>query len=862
MTDTHTPSGVVSGLGRRRFIGYVIAAPTLMTGAKLLTGGERAGAQTGPLAVPSTGQLAEYYDLIDFLRDSQLPTSNLITIEVNEDGTVGFELHRTEVGQGLTTSLGMVIADEMGVPLDAVRMTQADARPELLFNQITGGSHSTYSLYNPLRIAAALARERILSAGALLLGFEANRLELVDGIVRAPDGTNLGIGELAAEAASELTEAVEVAEGALRSEQTLVGTPRNRVDSRSMVTGERKYTLDLDLPDALPTMLCRPPTINGTVISVNNRAAVEAMPGVTHVTVVSTATTDAPGAPIGAQVGGPPLGAGSPQAVAVRARTFGQCIDAVRALDVTWGAGSADAESDQTVRDELHAGELPVLSLDADALVDRLEASLPDSVDLSVLDGITGLLGDLGQASPVKSMQRSYTFAFQSNTPLEPNSAVVDPNGVDGKIEIWAPLKNPLVAEQRLNEEFGGGPAGTELGGSTRVKVHVVQAGGSFGRELFWDAAAEAARVAVAIGEPVRLMWHRTDEFRQGRTHPACRSTIGAIFTDETGILTYNQSHTSVMTDFGHGLGDALSADLATVPPEVSDLIGQQQFVPDIPGAGDIGYSQTVWHLTQFVPYNVGLPVQVLNEVNNNHRTSSMRNIYSPNSVTARELFLDEICEILGRDPFEFRMSTLKDERSKAVMAKVGEVGNWGRTMAPGTAQGLGFHAEYKGRIACLMEIDATAATVDRNLPVGFGGPRITKAVVAIDVGKPINPRGIEAQVMGGMMDGIANALTYSLHLANGNFLEGTWDQAHYTRQWNVPFDLEIIVMPPTSATPGGMGEFGVAASMAAAATSYARATGTKPTSFPINHDRADLGFEPIPPDAPIPASPTDGLSR
>lgn len=857
--QTVAPAG---GVSRRRFMGYVIAAPTLVTGARLLGVAEAAGAATpGGLAqlVPSNGQIAEYYDLIDFLRDSQLPTSNLITVQVNDDGTIGFELHRTEVGQGITTSMSMIIADEMGVPLESVRMTQADARPELLFNQITGGSHSTYSLYTPLRIASAIAREQLLKAAALQLGGEAGRFEIVDGIVRAPDGTTLGIAELAQEAAAQLTEAVEIGEDDLRSDLKLVGTPQNRIDSRSMVTGERKYTLDLDIPDALPTMLCRPPTINGTLQSVNNQAAVEAMPGVTDVVVVSTASTDVPGAPFGDAPGAPATGPGTPQAVAVRAETFGQCIDAVRALDVTWGAGSADDQSDQSVQDELAAAELPVLSLDPQDLLDRLEAS---GVDLSALDAVTGLLPGLVEANPLKSLTRTYTFAFQSNTPLEANSAVVDPNGVDGKVEIWAPLKNPLVAEQRLNEEFGGGPAGSELPETSGVKVHVVQAGGSFGRELFWDAAAEAARVAVQIGKPVRLMWHRTDEYRQGRTHPACRSTIGAVYTPQTGVLTYNQSHTSVMTDFAHGLGDALSADLATVPPELFDVIGAQQQIPDIPGAGDIGYSQTVWHLTQFVPYDMGLPLQVLNEVNNTHRTSSMRNIYSPNSVTARERFIDELCEILGHDPFEFRLAQLKNANAKAVMAKVGEVGQWGRALPSGTAQGLGFHSEYKGQCAALVEVDASDATVNRPIVGGFTGPRVTKAVVAVDVGKPINPRGIEAQMMGGLMDGIANALTYSLHLRDGHFLEGTWDQAYYTRQWNVPFEVEVIVMPPSSDTPGGVGEFGVAAAMAAVANAYARATGTNPTHFPINHDRARLGFEPIPPDAPIPASPTDGLSR
>jgi isoquinoline 1-oxidoreductase beta subunit len=114
----------------------------------------------------------------------------------------------------------------------------------------------------------------------------------------------------------------------------------------------------------------------------------------------------------------------------------------------------------------------------------------------------------------------------------------------------------------------------------------------------------------------------------------------------------------------------------------------------------------------------------------------------------------------------------------------------------------------------------------------------------------------------GGIMDGIAQTLSYSLHLKDGAFLEGSWDNAFYTRQWNTPADVQVIVMPPTGDQPGGAGELGVAPAMAATACAYSRATGTLPTTFPVNHNRSDLGFTPLPTVPPIPESPTDGLTR
>ncbi len=105
----------------------------------------------------------------------------------------------------------------------------------------------------------------------------------------------------------------------------------------------------------------------------------------------------------------------------------------------------------------------------------------------------------------------------------------------------------------------------------------------------------------------------------------------------------------------------------------------------------------------------------------------------------------------------------------------------------PGTAQGIALHSEYKSRAACLIEIDCRPATVNRQIHDAYTGPRVTKAVFAVDAGLPINPLGLKAQMMGGIMDGIAQALTYSLHLKDGHFLEGSWDNAYYTRQWNTP---------------------------------------------------------------------------
>ncbi|ONH22232.1 molybdopterin cofactor-binding domain-containing protein [Pseudofrankia asymbiotica] len=755
-------------IGRRRFLGYVLAAPTLVTAAEIGLRPSVAAASSADAQLPSPN-ITNIVDLNDLMTLAATPTSGLIAVEVGQDGMVSFALPRAEVGQGITTSTAMLIAEELSVPLERVRITLADARPELVFNQLTGGSNTTFATYTPIRVAAAIARRRLLDAAAIALGSAVTDLSLRAGTIVSRSGRSIDIGALADKAASTQTQQVSV-ELAPRESFTVIGKPHSRIDALDAVTGRKKFAMDLDVPDAKPTMVCRPPTINGKVGSVANLTEVRAMAGVTHVVVISTG-------------------------VAVRAETFGQCIDAVRALRVTWKPGTAAGKSDETVRQELERAELP-----------------------------------LGLPPLTPTVEGKFTFYFRGNSALETNCAVADVRA--DRAEIWSGLKSPIVAQQTIAAKLGL-PA-------SRVAVHVVQGGGSFGRKLFFDAALEAAEVSQKIGKPVKLMWHRADDARQGRAHPMVTSRVRVSYLGGT-VLGYEQRHTSVATDLGHGIGEIITGLAAQLP------------------VGDIGFSEIFFKLSQTTPYDFGATSLLLSETDKGFNTGSMRNVYSPDATCARELIVDQVAARMRRDPYQFRRDFLHDDRSRAVLDKVAEVGQWGRQMPAGTAQGIAFHAEYKSVSAVLVEIDCRPATVNRPIREGVTGPRVTRAVFAVDVGLAVNPRGLEAQMMGGVSDGIALALTSSLHLRDGYFLEASWDNYFYTRQWNTPLELQIIVMPSTSERPGGAGELGVAPSMAAVACAYGRATGTMPTSFPINH--GTLSFEPKPTVPPVPPSPTDGLN-
>ena len=733
-----TPDDQEQGTSRRRFLSYLLATPTLAVAVN--TGLFEGDAEA---AVPTPPQMAEIEDLGDFLIQAQKPTeSQMVVLTVAKNGRISCQVPREEVGQGITTSLAMLVADEMDVPLDHVTITLAPARPELLFSQITGGSNTVRSMWAPLRTAAASAKGQLLAAAAERTGAAVSALQVRHGVV-VGGGHSIPLGDLAEAAARPGLKAQPTALKAV-ADLVLVGKPTNRKDARAMVTGAFKYTNDHEpVKGLLRAMVRRPPTLNGTVKAIQNAAAIRKMPGVRGLYVI-------------------------PTGVAVLADTFGQALDAKEALKVTWNAGTVDKENNETIKAALRAANVP----------------FPPAV------------GDV--------VEGEFDFAFVNHAPMETNTAIADIKADHGT--VWSALKIPIVAAQEIEDDLGL-PRGS-------ITANVMQSGGSFGRRLFFDAALEAARISKASGHPVKLMSTRVDDMRHGRARPASHHLVRASISG--GDVVAFEHHTAfVETDWRHGLGEILTAK--------GDQFGNPDFIP-ISAGGNATFSQSVFGTTVKSPYNFGPTDHLLNETSHKFHTAAFRSVYSPNTRGADEIIVDEIAAFLKQDPVAFRLAHLKDPRYVAVLKKCAELGGWGKKLPKGFAQGIAFHAEYKSMSACLVEIDARKPTK----------PRVTRAAIVADVGIPINPRGLESQLLGGLTDGISTTLRAGIHIDKGLGLEGSYSQFHYARQKDSPRDVKIHIMPQTADEPGGAGELGVSAAVGAVANAYARATGKKVRSFPI----------------------------
>ncbi len=763
-------SAAPGGISRRGLLTYALSAPVMTMAAGL--GLPRDALAALPLTPPDT---TDYYDLGDAITQSSLPTMPLVRLSVGTNGRVAFEMPRAESGQGISTALGMMIAEELDVPLSMVDVTLSDARPELMFNQLTGGSTTIRSFAGVLPLMAAQARARLLLAAAQQWGVSSSSLSTSNGQVLAQDGRRATYAALTL-GASLIPPPLNVLPKSV-SQYRVVGKATRRIDAMDIVTGKKQFTLDIPVPNAKPTMVRRPPTIQGTVVSVNNLGTVKAMPGVIGVCVLPRGGVVTP----------------IPPGVAVMAETFGQAWDAVNALDVTWGAGTIDGESNASINAKLKASVPPV--------------GLP-----------VGGLPTIGSVT----IDAEFEMAPLCHAPMETDCAIADvkvnAHGQPVSCEIWAGMQSPIVAAKSVALDLGLPPSA--------VKAHVISAGGSFGRRLFWDPVQQAAQISKLLGQPCKLMYHRADDMRHGRGRPQQYHRVRA--TAALGqVVAFDHRIASPRLDTRHGFGDLLSAVATSAPSSVQQSIG------------NLAVEEALFKTMVASPYNVGVGNRLLLPAPIIMNTGSYRSVHIQPTRMVEEIIIDELAKALGKDPVAFRMSLLRAPRARAVLQAVANAGQWGKTMPVGFAQGIAVHQETRSFTACLVELDARPAIA------GTGPALVTRATIAIDVGNPINPSGIDAQVQGALAESISIVLSAGLHVQNGLPLEGSYSQYHFSRNRHYPKNVQVIIMPANGEAIGGLGEVGLSSSSGAIANAYARATGTKVRKFPLFFP---VDFTPFPP--------------
>jgi len=371
--------------------GFLIAGPTLAIAARL-------GIADNASAWPTkTDELPDIQDFTDIFVATQQPTVYDLKIEIKPDNRVYLEGPRQDIGQGFLTMMNICVADHLDVPIESMDTICSPAEQKRGSAQITGGSHNTRALWDPIRVICAQMRGQLMAAASQKMGIPISQLRTENGHVIATNGQKVTYGEIAA-----LASTLPVAKAAMPKKAAdfkLIGKPHVKYRAADIAQGKFPYSMDLhSSKEFLPTVVAMAATHGATVVSIDDSAA-KAIKGVIGITQI-------PGMPDYL----------IPEAVAVTAETFGIAKKAKNALKIQWSAGPMDQLSDAQIDDSLNG----------------------------IIDAIT---------NPGEGIEATFRWPYVPHAPMEENASAA--NVTADSAEIWGGDQVPNVGQRHVAETLG-----------------------------------------------------------------------------------------------------------------------------------------------------------------------------------------------------------------------------------------------------------------------------------------------------------------------------------------------------------------------------------------------------------------------
>jgi len=731
-------------LQRREFL--------VVTGTAL--GGLMIGVRPRPLA-PSPGQ----------------PTSARVTafIRIEPDNRIIIGARGAEIGQGVKTSLPMLIAEELDVPWSMVTVEQLPYGIEVGPNgqlrgkygpQGAGGSTSIPDGWEDLRAAGAQARWMLREAAAQRWGAPADTLASRDGVVRHPDGRQLSWGELARDA-SRLAPPSGPLPLKAPAEFRIIGTRVRTADATEIVTGRATFGIDAEIPGALVAVIERCPYLDGTLRRFDDSAARQ-VPGVRFVVPIKG---PAPGEMITENLA---------DGVAVVADDTWSALKGRAALRVEWNPGPWTSDSSEALDRAAHA-----------ALATRGTVARAD--------------GDFAAAAggAARTISARYTVPLLAHATMEPQNCTVRLER--DRALVYASMQSPSEVS-RLVSQLTGIPR-------VNVDVQLTRAGGGFGRRLRSDYVYEAVKVAQQVQRPVKVIWTREDDLRHDFYRPFGVHEMRALL-DAAGRVT----------GWSHRV--AATSRKFRDPGMVEDPAWAGVCDPDNYPAGTVPH-----YLSEVVTVPLGLAM------------GWWRGPLHTFGAFATESFVDEVARETGRDALALRLELLgvprqQDYRDHGgprfdtarlahVLREAARHIGWGSPTPRGRGRGLACHFTFGGYTAHAMEVS-----------VAGGEVVFHRCVCVVDVGQPVNLLGVEAQMMGGTIDGLSAAMRQEITVREGRVVQRNFTDYRLMRMAQAP-DVEVHVVPSTL-PPVGAGEMGVPSALPCLTNAIAAATGQRIRTLPV----------------------------